>query len=68
MAARSASSPTCRAPSCASAPSPGGEVELDEGEPSASTSTIAPGDATRVQLPHPEIFAALDAGAHAAGQ
>jgi pyruvate kinase len=41
----------------------GGPVELRGGEPFRLDLTDAPGDATRVRLPHPEIFAALADGA-----
>jgi pyruvate kinase len=37
---------------------------LEEGQSFRFDLDDAPGDATRVKLPHPEIFAALEAGAH----
>jgi pyruvate kinase len=37
--------------------------ELEQGAPFRMDLDPAPGDATRVQLPHPEIFAALEPGA-----
>lgn len=39
-----------------------GPVELVKGAPFALDADKAPGDATRVHLPHPELFAALEAG------
>jgi len=41
-----------------------GEEDLVEGAIFRLDLSPEPGDATRVQLPHPEIFAALEAGAH----
>jgi pyruvate kinase len=41
-----------------------GEVELAEGAEFRLDLEDAPGDGDRVQLPHPEIFAALEPGAH----
>ena len=61
-AGRSASSPTCRGRSCAAACSPAASRRWPRASGSASTSTRAEGDANRVSLPHPEIFAALEAG------
>ncbi len=40
----------------------GGPVVLEEGAPFRLDLDEAPGDATRVRLPHPEIFKALEAG------
>lgn len=40
-----------------------GEEELVEGAKFRMDLAATPGDATRVQLPHPEIFAALEPGA-----
>ena len=40
-----------------------GREELEEGAKFRMDLSSAPGDATRVQLPHPEIFAALKPGA-----
>lgn len=40
-----------------------GEEELEEGAKFRMDLSSAPGDAARVQLPHPEIFAALEPGA-----
>jgi len=40
-----------------------GSEELAEGDPFRLDLDPAPGDATRVQLPHPEIFEALEPGA-----
>ncbi|MFZ9199928.1 MAG: pyruvate kinase, partial [Paracoccaceae bacterium] len=40
-----------------------GEEELIEGAKFRMDLAATPGDATRVQLPHPEIFAALEPGA-----
>jgi pyruvate kinase len=39
-------------------------AELEEGQSFRFDLDETPGDATRVQLPHPEIFAALEPGAH----
>ncbi len=39
-----------------------GPVDLINGESFALDADPAPGDATRVHLPHPELFAALEAG------
>ncbi len=39
-----------------------GPVDLINGAPFALDADTAPGDATRVHLPHPELFAALEAG------
>lgn len=39
-----------------------GPVDLIKGRPFALDADPAPGDATRVHLPHPELFAALEAG------
>jgi pyruvate kinase len=39
-----------------------GGVELTPGQDFALDRSDAPGDATRVQLPHPELFAALEPG------
>ncbi|MDP3781719.1 MAG: pyruvate kinase, partial [Sphingopyxis sp.] len=39
-----------------------GPVELIKGATFALDADTAPGDATRVHLPHPELFAALEAG------
>ncbi|EEW24787.1 pyruvate kinase [Rhodobacter ferrooxidans] len=39
-----------------------GAAELNEGEPFRMDLDATPGDAHRVQLPHPEIFAALEPG------
>ncbi|MBM2575226.1 pyruvate kinase [Jannaschia sp. Os4] len=41
----------------------GDEAELEEGQPFRFDLTDEPGNATRVQLPHPEIFEALERGA-----
>ncbi len=41
-----------------------GPVELTEGQEFRFDLDPAPGDETRVQLPHPEIFKALEVGAH----
>ena len=41
----------------------GGKVMLETGASFALDTDEAPGDATRVQLPHPEIFEALEVGA-----
>ncbi len=41
-----------------------GPVQLQEGQTFRFDLDDAPGDSTRVQLPHPEIFAALEEGAH----
>ncbi|MEC3859860.1 pyruvate kinase [Mesobacterium sp. TK19101] len=41
-----------------------GEEELIEGAAFRLDLEPEPGDATRVQLPHPEIFAALEVGSH----
>jgi pyruvate kinase len=40
----------------------GGHVELKRGDTFTLDAETAPGDATRVQLPHPEIFAAATPG------
>lgn len=40
-----------------------GKVELVEGQPFRLDLDPAPGDATRVQLPHPEVFSVLREGA-----
>ncbi len=40
----------------------GGAVELEDGAPFRLDMSAAPGDATRVPMPHPEIFAALTPG------
>ncbi len=40
-----------------------GSAELEQGQPFRFDLTEAPGDGTRVTLPHPEIFAALEPGA-----
>jgi len=40
-----------------------GRVLLEKGQPFSLDYSPEPGDATRVQLPHPEIFAALEVGA-----
>ena len=61
----SASWPTCRAPSCASAVSPG-PVMLEEGAIFTFDMVDQPGDASRVFLPHPELFGAVSAGTDAA--
>ena len=61
-AGRSASSSTCRARSSASAPSPTAASTLTPGQTFTLDSDPTPGDATRVELPHPEIFAALEPG------
>jgi len=39
-----------------------GTVEIDKGQDFILDSDVAPGDAKRVQLPHPEIFAAIKPG------
>lgn len=41
-----------------------GEEELVEGKPFRLDLSAVPGSLERVQLPHPEIFQALEAGAH----
>ncbi len=41
-----------------------GSVELEEGAPFRLDLDAAEGDANRVNLPHPEIFQALEPGAH----
>ncbi|RME14376.1 MAG: pyruvate kinase, partial [Alphaproteobacteria bacterium] len=41
-----------------------GPVTLEEGQSFRFDLDDAPGDAARVQLPHPEIFAALEKGTH----
>ena len=43
-----------------------GPVMLDAGSPFRLDLTDKPGDATRAHLPHPEIFAALQAGRQSA--
>ncbi len=45
-----------------SVPSPNGPIELGEGQRFRLDLDTAPGDGTRVCLPHPEIFAALTPG------
>ena len=55
-AGRSAFSPTCRGRSCASASSPTASVALNAGQTFTLDDNPAPGDATRVHLPHPEIL------------
>ncbi|MEM1162973.1 MAG: pyruvate kinase, partial [Pseudomonadota bacterium] len=40
-----------------------GAADLEQGQPFRFDLTDAPGDGTRVTLPHPEIFAALEPGA-----
>ena len=65
-AARSASWPTCRARSCASAGSRGGRVHLQTGQPFRLDLNPTPGDAWRVNLPHPEIIEAAQIGMLAA--
>ena len=59
---RSASWSICRVRSCGSATSPSGPVTLAKGETFTLDSDPAPGDATRVHLPHPEIIAAIKPG------
>ena len=62
-AGRSACCWTCRARSCASAPSPNGPVQLVAGRAfRLDLDRTTPGDAERAPLPHPEIFAALEPG------
>src|SRR5581483_6762051 len=39
-----------------------GSVEIDRGQDFIFDANAAPGEATRVQLPHPEIFAAIKEG------
>jgi pyruvate kinase len=39
-----------------------GSVEIDSGQDFTLDANAAPGDASRVQLPHPEIFAAIKEG------
>ncbi len=45
-----------------------GSIQLKNGESFVLDSEKTPGDNTRVQLPHPEILAALRPGAHAAAR
>ena len=61
-AGRSASWSICRGRSCGSAHSPAAPVMLKKGDTFVLDSDPAPGDATRVHLPHPEIFAAVEPG------
>ena len=61
-AGRSASWSISRARSSGSAPSREGAVQLQNGQIFTLDSDKAPGDATRVNLPHPEILAALRPG------
>jgi pyruvate kinase len=39
-----------------------GSAEIDSGQDFTLDANVAPGDASRVQLPHPEIFAAIKEG------
>ena len=55
-------------PSCASARSPAARSQLEPGDASASTSTRRPATRSACRLPHPEIFAALQAGTDAAAR
>src|SRR6516162_2977990 len=59
MAGRSASWSICKVRNCASALSRTGAAEIDTGQDFTLDADAAPGDANRVQLPHPEIFAAI---------
>ena len=59
---RSASWSTCKARNCGSAPSRNDRREIDGGQDFVLDADPAPGDATRVHLPHPEIFAAIKPG------
>ncbi len=60
--ARSASSPTFRVRSCASALSTDKEARIKAGQLFTFDTDPAPGDATRVYLGHPEIFSAVKPG------
>ena len=62
-AGRSACCSTCRARSCASAPSPTARSSWSTARRSASTSIRRPATRRARALPHPEIFAALKPGA-----
>jgi pyruvate kinase len=63
-AAPSRSSPTCRVRNCAAAVSPMARDTIwRTARPSGFDLDPTPGDARRVQLPHKEIFAALEPGA-----
>ena len=61
-AGRSAFWSICRDRSCGSARSPKAAIQLKNGESFVLDSDKTPGDNTRVQLPHPEILAALRPG------
>ena len=62
MAARSASSSTCRGRSCGLAPSPKARPSSITARASRSIPTRRPATTRRVHLPHPEILAALRPG------